>query len=612
MEIYSVFGLHKRPLAELSQRIADWGFNCVRMPVSIDLWYKDPPVPDFALAANPELQKLALTGMKLLDRTISALTGAGLLVLQNIHTSHAGWCCDLGSEEGLWDNPAYNASVWLLSIGALARRYRHDPRVVAFDLRNEIHDSPTRVITWGTSADVRTDWKVATEAAAREVYRAAPDVLVVVSGLCSSYDLRLLHANPPQLPDQSRLVYTVHYYAFARWWYRLDDMLRTNFELDWDDVSRLTTIALGVTLPPLLLCLLCTRHVLYRATLRADGASACLTLSAWCAVGATALELAAAYIWDFAYELAACAATNLEGAAFRTVALVLYCCAASLLLGALALWGFGWRAPRVAEAAAAAAAASTSPAALLGQHRPPLLLNAGLGGDPEDQSPKSRTSSRDHAGVPRVAPPVTIADQFCITPLPLAGGAGGSAVVGVGAVVGGASEPLPVERLGDAYTLGTAPLTTAPRHARGRRRCCRCCRCWLWLHGLLLTTALIGAGAVLLRLSLRVGTYSMFHDELAAKWLVDAHIDAPVWVGEFGAGGDYWDTKTRGGAGTYWMHMLRFLREYQLDFAYWPYNGDAWVNSTRKWDDEDFGLLDREYGDARRPGQLADLQKLLW
>jgi hypothetical protein len=51
MELYSVFGLHKRPLVELSERIADWGFNCVRMPISIDLWYKDPPVPAFALAA---------------------------------------------------------------------------------------------------------------------------------------------------------------------------------------------------------------------------------------------------------------------------------------------------------------------------------------------------------------------------------------------------------------------------------------------------------------------------------------------------------------------------------------------------------------------------------
>ena len=77
MELYSVFGLHKRPLVELSERIADWGFNCVRMPISIDLWYKDPPVPAFALAANPELQALGLSGMQLLDKPVRARPARG-------------------------------------------------------------------------------------------------------------------------------------------------------------------------------------------------------------------------------------------------------------------------------------------------------------------------------------------------------------------------------------------------------------------------------------------------------------------------------------------------------------------------------------------------------
>jgi hypothetical protein len=58
--------------------------------------------------------------------------------------------------------------------------------------------------------------------------------------------------------------------------------------------------------------------------------------------------------------------------------------------------------------------------------------------------------------------------------------------------------------------------------------------------------------------------------------------------------------------------MLRFMKEYELDFAYWPYNGDRWKNETQEWDDEWYGLLNREYNDSRRPGQLADLQKLLW
>ena len=186
MEVYSVFGLHKQPLRNISRHIADLGFNCIRMPISIALWAQNPPVPSHVLSANPDLQKLNLRGMELLDHTIKALTDAGLLIFLNDHTSSAGWCCDLNSEEGIWDNPAYNVSMWLDCVSALVRRYAHDPRVVAFDLRNEIHDTPTREITWGTSDDIRTDWKAATEAAAANIYEIDPQMLVVVSGLCSS------------------------------------------------------------------------------------------------------------------------------------------------------------------------------------------------------------------------------------------------------------------------------------------------------------------------------------------------------------------------------------------------------------------------------------------
>jgi len=253
----------------------------------------------------------------------------------------------------------------------------------------------------------------------------------------------------------------------------------------------------------------------------------------------------------------------------------------------------------------------------------PLLLNAGSLYDPDP--PRSRNSSQSST---RAAP----AGQFSVAPLgrPDGGLDGGlddnsptSRVVEMrrGADVSDAAifgNALVIDGTIGAQVTGSggrrAPssmsraFSSAASHARRRKPW----HCYCWLNLCLLTTLIAAIGATALHISTRVGSYSMFHDELAGKWLVDAGIDAPVWVGEFGVGGDYDDTVHEGAGGTYWKYMLRFLRQYELDYAYWPINGDAWVNATQEWDNEDYGILDRDYVNVRRPGQLAGLQKLTW
>jgi hypothetical protein len=65
-------------------------------------------------------------------------------------------------------------------------------------------------VTWGESDDILTDWKVASEAAAAELAMADPDGLVIVSGLCFTFDLRALHDDPPTTLQQNKLVFTTH------------------------------------------------------------------------------------------------------------------------------------------------------------------------------------------------------------------------------------------------------------------------------------------------------------------------------------------------------------------------------------------------------------------
>ena len=66
----------------------------------------------------------------------------------------------------------------------------------------------------------------------------------------------------------------------------------------------------------------------------------------------------------------------------------------------------------------------------------------------------------------------------------------------------------------------------------------------------------------------------MFHDELASKWgLSRGGAVAPIWVGEFG----------NGYADDYWIYMMRFIEEYQLDWAYWAINGDKWLEDEQAY-----------------------------
>lgn len=123
------------------------------------------------------------------------------MIILNNHNSQPGWCCEIENEDGLWSTSRYNASAWAECLAGFAKRYAHEPMVIGMDLRNEIHDVKRlgRISTWGTSESIETDWKRATELASRSIAREHPDWLILVSGLCFSFDLRLLYPNLPEV-----------------------------------------------------------------------------------------------------------------------------------------------------------------------------------------------------------------------------------------------------------------------------------------------------------------------------------------------------------------------------------------------------------------------------
>jgi endoglucanase len=94
-------GLDQKPLDQLIDRFEDWGFNSVRLTFSNQMLHDKRPVPDAAVAANPEFR--GLLPLEVFDRVIQRLTDRGIAVVLNNHTTSSEWCCNFDNN-GLWHN----------------------------------------------------------------------------------------------------------------------------------------------------------------------------------------------------------------------------------------------------------------------------------------------------------------------------------------------------------------------------------------------------------------------------------------------------------------------------------------------------------------------------
>ena len=120
MEGFVVNGLDVRPVADIAQTIASLGFNCIRLPFSLEQFYDNPIVEASRLSANPSL--VGLSSLEVFDATVSALTDAGLMVILNNHNSKAGWCCSEQDGDGLWYTNQYSEQMWLEALEKMAER----------------------------------------------------------------------------------------------------------------------------------------------------------------------------------------------------------------------------------------------------------------------------------------------------------------------------------------------------------------------------------------------------------------------------------------------------------------------------------------------------------
>ncbi|HTB97717.1 MAG TPA: cellulase family glycosylhydrolase [Terracidiphilus sp.] len=202
---FVVGGLDHAPLSKIIQQIQRIGVNSVRLPWANETLEQDPPIPDYAVAANPQFK--GRHAMEVMDAVIAALAQAHIMVILDNHVSRADWCCGETDGNGLWYNAEYPEASWLHDWQTIARRYKDQRWVVGADLRNELRTGAA----WGGS-DAKLDWHAAAERGGKAVLAVNSRLLIMIESPDYSTNFAGFDKLPVQLPVAHRLVYSPHAY----------------------------------------------------------------------------------------------------------------------------------------------------------------------------------------------------------------------------------------------------------------------------------------------------------------------------------------------------------------------------------------------------------------
>lgn len=171
-------------MREALKGMADRGINFLRIPVSTEILAKwksgTPPMPgslnDYV---NPELA--GLNSLEVFDYALSICKEIGMKVMIDVHSPKSE---AMGHIYPLWYDETYNTETWISTLEWLAKRYRNDDTILAFDLENEPHgtQSSDMMAKWDNSTDIN-NWKHAAETCAKRVLAVNPNLLIMVEGV---------------------------------------------------------------------------------------------------------------------------------------------------------------------------------------------------------------------------------------------------------------------------------------------------------------------------------------------------------------------------------------------------------------------------------------------
>lgn len=163
--------------------IANHGFNLLRVPISSELiknWSNGSyPTANFNQATNSYL--VGMNSLEIFDYVIGQCRANGLKIMIDIHCAETD---TMGHMKALWTGGGITEKDYLDTLSWMAKRYKNDDTIIAFDLKNEPHgkqnESPRA--KWDSSTD-SDNWKYIAEKAAKAVLKQNSNVLVMVEGI---------------------------------------------------------------------------------------------------------------------------------------------------------------------------------------------------------------------------------------------------------------------------------------------------------------------------------------------------------------------------------------------------------------------------------------------
>lgn len=163
--------------------IADHGFNLLRIPISTELikqWSEgEYPTANFNQATNYYL--VGMNSLEIFDYAVDLCRADGIKIMIDIHSANTDAS---GHMANMWYSDKISETDYLNALGWIAKRYKNDDTIIAYDLENEPHgkayENPRAKWDGSTDSD---NWKYIAEKAAKKVLSANPNVLVMIEGI---------------------------------------------------------------------------------------------------------------------------------------------------------------------------------------------------------------------------------------------------------------------------------------------------------------------------------------------------------------------------------------------------------------------------------------------